>query len=160
MFAFKSSTEMHQQSTCSICLYQWRSNFHRALVIELQLIVSYCLSQGNLCHGHQIGQPLLDYHAIDILFVRDGECVGTRTKDNLNTVYFCQLLENSRLPTSKIRDVMSEPVMAGMNSNWENVMPENFFHAIDVIHFKTVISFGLVWSEIYVITLYLCIVKE
>ena len=94
------------------------------------------LSQGNLCPGHQRGQPLLDSQAIDILLDSDGECVGTRTKDSLNRISFCKFLENSILPTPKIRDVMSEPAIAGMNINCENVMPQNFVQTIGVKLFK------------------------
>ena len=32
-------------------------------------------------------------------------------------ISFCKLLENSVLSTPKMRDVMSEPVIAGMNIN-------------------------------------------
>ncbi len=44
------------------------------------------------------------------------------------------------LPTPKIRDVISEPDMGWMKTN---VVAENFFQTIDMIHFKTGISLGL-----------------
>ena len=49
--------------------------------------------------------------------VRDGECVGTRTKDSQSRISFFKLLENSILPTPKLQYVMSEPVIAGLNIN-------------------------------------------
>ena len=61
--------------------------------------------------NYLIPRPLL------FCLVRDGECVGTRTKGIVDRISLCKLLENSILPTPKIQDVMPEPVMAGMNVN-------------------------------------------
>ncbi len=70
--------------------------------------------------------------------VRDCEGVGTRSN---NMFSFCKHPESSRLSTPKIRDVISETVMAWININWEHMScPTIFFQEIHMIYFKTAIS--------------------
>ena len=79
----------------------------------LTLMCFVVLSRGNLCPARQREQPLL--HSFENLscLVRDCECVGTSSK---NRYSFCKLLKAC-------------PIIS--------------FQTIDVIYFKTVVSFGL-----------------
>ena len=71
------------------------------------------LSQGNLCSVRQRAKPLFDSFNNLCCLVRDCECFGTRSKNRFS---FCKHPESSRLSTPKIRDVISETVMAILTS--------------------------------------------
>ena len=81
-------------------------------------VISHCLKR--ICvlatkeEKHHMAPKVLDYLCG---LVWDGESIGTRLKDRSPFTSFWKALF---LPTPKIREVVSQPVMAWMNSNWEH----------------------------------------